>query len=964
MAQITVEVRGDNNSQRLFSQVGRDIDELNREQTRFNNQGVAGLVRLQAQYAATSFAVFGLARAISSAFRASVQAAANYQAVGASLASLGVEGETAAQSLVDIARAEDGLTFENLRRATTALVGAGLQFEQATDLTRGFARQLAIVNASAEDQSRFFLQLTQAYAGNVAEGNDLRTIFEVMPQLLRIGTQALGIQLNTWKDLGPALETAGISLREFLQLSSEVAGQDVIDPNQFRIQQERLSESVEQLARVIGQQLLPILTQATRGLTGFINTLSADLRGFTLFTAGAVAASVAVAQLAAVIGRNVGFVLWRRSLGRAVTLTQFFRSVIGEISSLVGGTFIVSLRNAINAIAGYQIALSVAIPIIAATTVAIGAIAVAMRNAEDRTNSLTDALGAIGEGIRFDETLQRVRRFTDFTAQELRQGLNNLITEKERVEQELAEPPEIGFFEGFGRNAPASRTQQRVEQQAELTVITNLIERFRNLIQIRENETQAANSQEEQYIGLRAEVTRLTFEINRSQEALRNISNRDEIQQAQADLRRLIQTRFAYALFAAQDIEDENRRRDSITRIREQLQDDLTRVERLGTDRRNTLIDEDRDRRLASARAIRDALREGTEEAVRDFQRLSQVLRTIENINVRRVFADMVNELRSQGVAIEDAIRQLDGYLEVFRAVPRATNASEVALNSFNRELNLFRIRAEGATSQLTQLRDAMREVFRLATQTPDVPLLPSIFAEEDAFRGFDPGDISELEQLRVDARAQGLQFVRRLFQAQLSEEESNLEESLNRQFRQYQRFYTRISDLAVDALFGRIESFREVALRLFEEILRGVLRVEITERITAARTLAIDTALTNARIANQQRLQSVIQGTQATNIASAGGGSLPVGSLPSLSGSLSGGVGALGLASLLFPTEFRNLGQGIGGIFSRVARAITRPDALASQVESGTREFILSFDDGTVRKVTGRQRSNANRRR
>ena len=221
------------------------------------------------------------------------------------------------------------------------------------------------------------------------------------------------------------------------------------------------------------------------------------------------------------------------------------------------------------------------------------------------------------------------------------------------------------------------------------------------------------------------------------------------------------------------------------------------------------------------------------------------------------------------------------------------------------------------------QFRNVQREqeVFNTPTQTPN------------------------LETIREDAAQQGRDFLRRI----QKQEERDLRRSIEERERLYERYYQRIGDLAVDALFGRIRSVREFVLRLSEELLRGLIRTEIIERTSAARKIAIDNAVANAKIANIQRVSTAQQAAAAQVPAIPG---IPqLGNLGGLGNLLSGGAGALGVASIIFPNELNNLFAEIGNTLSNISE---------SEPVERTKETIIQFPDGVAKKV-GQQIVRAN---
>ena len=1003
MAQLTVEVRGDNRSQNTFRQVERDIDNLDRTQRVFARSTISGAIGITAQFAAASAVIETFRRTVEGLTSGAINVAANFQSVAATLTALGENGEVVAAQLRDISRIEDGLTFDNLAKTVAQLRSAGAPIRDATDLVRGFARQLAITNASAEDQTRFFVQLRQAYAGNVAEGNDLRTIFEVMPQLLNIGTQALGIQLNNWKDLRTALEQAGISLREFLQQSGEIAGQAIIDPDQFRIQQERLSESIEQLQRVIGERLLPVVTEATKGLVAFFDAISGDLTGFRNFAIGTTAVAAGLVAFRATVVPSIKTVIdFNRWMQTSSLSTDSFRSVVSLTAQTLNATTIPALKATIASVINMNIVWQASIPIIAVATVAIGAIAVAMRNAAQGVTSFEEALANIGRGIRFDETLGRVRRFSDFTRTELRQGINRLISERERLENEIQQIESSqpggaarGIGAAFDRLDSVSRGTQSLEElRVQLRIVTRQIELFEK--QLTEQATESVNEATEAFTGLSAQIVRTTSLVNRLQFAFDNARTTGIAE----DLRdRFITEAIGLADLQhrrAEDIEDAERRAAEVARIESTLFDRIIRINRAFRQRQNQDTRDAADAQREILRSIGEQQIAAIEDAAQSGTQFAAVLRSIESVVDRRRFFQLVQELQDQGQAFDEALANAQRYFTTLQDI----NSITIELARRNREGDVlgFEIAAEQGRTLTDVLRElntvaARREVFRLFQEFREqgqsveeaaraaqsfVENLTNLNVDRDfaagaaaaaeaerrAFEDINPGDITDLERLRIQARTEGLAFVRRIFRDNLRQEEADLQESINRQYRLYQRFYTNVSDLAIAVVFRQVDDFREAAAQFIIAAIRDFARLEIARRFTAAREIAIDTAVTNARIANQRRLQATIQQTQAAQIASAAGGvgtpGLPIPNLnlPSL---LTGGGGALSVVGALFPTELSNLTSGIGNAVSRAVRNLVQVDPVSSTIEI---ENTIKLDDGTIRRQSDRQRVNANRRR
>lgn len=955
-----------------------DIDEAVRNSTR--------TFRVLQGYL-TSYAAGFASQGIIDGFLGIVDAANNLEGAVNSLDALGENGEAVAKQLIEIARAEDGITFDSLRVAVTRFRAANLSIERATNVARGFGRQLALMNVSVQENTNFFRQLTQAYAGNNAEGDDLRTLFEVLPQLSDLSTRALGQQVQGWKTLRPAIEAADVSVREWVELTAQVAAADAqIDTSRFVIQQERLTETIQDLQREIGTRLLPILSAGARETSTFIRAFSAG--GFTTFTAGTIAASAAAIRLTRSVRTATvviqGAVAQQSLLGAAQYASAAATTVLQ--ARVIG--FVGTLKAATAAVVSYQIAWSAALPILTAVTVAIGYLAVRARNAKQEVDSFTATLGGIGDGIRFDEALGRVRTFSDFTQAELRQGINALITERERIENEIAQINEsfsrfgVGTVEetlqripqtlerAFGRETVA-RAQELVTQ---IGIVNRQIETFNKLL----TETPVAPRSAVDNIGIQA--AEAADAVVRARERLRRAEDEDTARSAAAQLRTALLQAAAVEQAQAVEIEDRARFAARIVEIRLKLRRDIENIEHdLSRALTRVFKDEERAREVAARAAARindiriEAARNARHVEVEAFEAAAaagktyaEALRELDSVSQRNNFVALVERLQNQGQSFEDAIANAQSYIAVIGAISPTVSRADVEHGKFNSTLGQTATAFDGLIDRTVAYSGAIGAALTLirAFQRAQADVDARLEAgqsraeqrEQEVFEN--PPTGRTLDDVRREAGEEGAEFLRRHFQTQ----ERETERSLDRQYREYRRFYSGIGDLAVSAAFGQVDSFAEAAKQLIIQATRDLVRLAITRQVTAAKEIAIDTAVTNARVANQARLQAAIARTAAANQASAAGagvGGLSLPGLGSIGGLASGGAGALGVAGALFPTQFRNLFSGLGtSLVAPIAEAIGGSEA------NSIRDFFIKFDDGTVRKVRDRANTITNRNR
>ena len=197
----------------------------------------------------------------------------------------------------------------------------------------------------------------------------------------------------------------------------------------------------------------------------------------------------------------------------------------------------------------------------------------------------------------------------------------------------------------------------------------------------------------------------------------------------------------------------------------------------------------------------------------------------------------------------------------------------------------------------------------------------------------------------RQDAAEQGRQFLNNV----LRREERDVQQSLRQQTRYYRQFANLVSNTFINLATGRARSFESVATAFIQQSIRIVLRAVVEHQIQKR----LDDTLTASKIANIQRVAAA---QSAAGVAGAGSLNIPgLANLPGLAniGSLlSGGGVALGAASLLFPTEIKNLAGGIsdtiGGLLSNVASV---PDKAFSP-----QQVFLKIGENETREITDLQ--------
>ena len=205
---------------------------------------------------------------------------------------ISTETETARATLRQFTNDVEG-TFQRLERESRTLVGidltsitqtftqfraGGAEAEEAITLIRGFSKSLAELGVVGHETVRFMGQLRQSFAANRIEGDDVKTLIEVMPTFLNRASQSLGVQVESWKDLQDAIDASGKTVRQFYvdlarQQDLESAGADL---NTFRAQSELFREEVQRLQRRLGEIFLPTLTSIVSGLRELVSATNEE----------------------------------------------------------------------------------------------------------------------------------------------------------------------------------------------------------------------------------------------------------------------------------------------------------------------------------------------------------------------------------------------------------------------------------------------------------------------------------------------------------------------------------------------------------------------------------------------------------------------------------------------------------------------------------------------------------------
>ena len=166
--------------------------------------------------------------------------------------------ENVFQRLQQLNRELIGTNFDTINQTFLQLRAAGAGIETTITNVAGLSRAMGQLAVNAEDQGRFFRQLTQAYGQNRLEADEFKILQEVLPNILRLSSQALGREVQSHQQLKDILDESNLSARDYFNTLGQFASLNIqgIDVSTFAAQSELLSESVRELQRNISEFLI------------------------------------------------------------------------------------------------------------------------------------------------------------------------------------------------------------------------------------------------------------------------------------------------------------------------------------------------------------------------------------------------------------------------------------------------------------------------------------------------------------------------------------------------------------------------------------------------------------------------------------------------------------------------------------------------------------------------------------
>lgn len=836
-----------------------------------------------------------------------VRVAAQTETLRATLNQFATDADALFRRLQTEARNLIGIDLDSFVQNFVQLRAAGADAEESISIIRGFTLSLGELGVVGPETLRFFGQLRQLFSANRIEGDDVKTLIEVLPTFLRIASTALGRNVESWKELQGAVEASGRTVRQFVvdlaRQQEQVARGIPVDS--FRGQSERFRDALQELNRTLGRELLPVLTRGVRALTSFTRAISGlPLRNIAIFTGAMLAATAAAAPFArAIVQAFTGFITITnavRSLG-PVTIPASVQ--LQQLSVLIGTNLRAALARGVAGLVAFgkailttQIAMSTWLPIVGLVVAAIAAISVHMATASRRASEFARSMAQIGDNIG-----RTAGAFGRLNVEQLQSRIANLTRESERLNAELRETD--------------VDPEQFVRLSVQLGVVTRGIRIYRGELERVKSEAEDAARANNTYA---ASLGRLNVELaffERDIIGLNQVFQRALEGQDIGAIRRsaealITQERINSARRIQIFAEGENTREQIqanavqqsaslINReiaINEQAQGRITEIRREARER----IERQLRQFFTFETAALEARIRAEEEAAARNNRIASAQRQTQ----RDFQAQVISDVNARDAAERDqqrqSVRGTRAYYESLRRISAVFR--QQALDDLRADLNVAEgyVRGLGARIQNAFLSFIPRD------------LLPDDLVERVRNR---------LRQIEEDTRSANQRIV-------------DIQQATESQLQSL------VVDSAFDIAFQRNRSFREIAVSFLQQSLRIIVQSHIE---------------TNTILSNNARIIASNQAVAASRrqaFAPAGGipglGNFNFGNIGGLA---TGGAGALGVAGLLFGRQFGNLSQGIGNILTDF---IGNLESLVEGGEGGGPIFF-NFDDGTSRKVVER---------
>ena len=165
-----------------------------------------------------------------------------------------------------------GVQFEGGLRTITRLRGSGITFEQSERLLREISNLASLAGGSQEDVRESLRQIQQLVSVGRFQTENLRPIFERIPQLRRIFEEEFGGSVG--EQIQAAVDAQGLTIQQaFNQILTRAEAFPRAPEDTLSNAIERLGDSFDDLLRAIGGDFLPALKLLVNTLNSFFQFL-------------------------------------------------------------------------------------------------------------------------------------------------------------------------------------------------------------------------------------------------------------------------------------------------------------------------------------------------------------------------------------------------------------------------------------------------------------------------------------------------------------------------------------------------------------------------------------------------------------------------------------------------------------------------------------------------------------------
>ena len=286
-----IRARQQNNSilQATLQQQRRGLNEANAA-FRDTGRGAGFLNRAVSDLTGTlgAFGVIEAGAAVLNFGRESVGAAVKVEGFRNSLTALYGDAQIAERTLADLQMLAQlpGITFEGAVEGAVRLKTVGVEGDRALNVIREFGNAAALSGATTQEMTRAIVGFTQNLSRGQIEQDNLNQILENVPLIGNAIRESFNsIDAETIRD---QLDAAGQSVHDFAdilvnQLAMGARASADTAANAFS----NLGNATFELQAAIGERLLPIVADATRGFTGFIEAITNLIEGESFATKSA-----------------------------------------------------------------------------------------------------------------------------------------------------------------------------------------------------------------------------------------------------------------------------------------------------------------------------------------------------------------------------------------------------------------------------------------------------------------------------------------------------------------------------------------------------------------------------------------------------------------------------------------------------------------------------------------------------